>query len=232
VIDALNITGSVVVDAPNVTIKRTRIHSNAFRAIENDSTGLVVEDSEIINQPTSGQPNCHNGIGYGNYTLLRSEITGCENGADVGDGNVVVQDNYIHDLDITGPSYVWGDTPHTDGIQGAGSNVTIRHNWIDPTPASDGGDAGIIMGMTDPPSANYQIIDNYIDGRGSSYAIFAPRTQTPGVIIDDNQIQKGVYGYTDCVKPGTTVQEFNNNHDATTGALINPDNGAGGACED
>src|SRR5262249_23250151 len=35
VIDALDVTGSVTVDAPNVTIKRTRIRSNAFRVIDN-----------------------------------------------------------------------------------------------------------------------------------------------------------------------------------------------------
>ena len=26
-------------------------------------------------------------------------------------------DNYVHDLDTAGPSYVWGNSPHTDGIQ-------------------------------------------------------------------------------------------------------------------
>jgi hypothetical protein len=234
VIDALDINGAVIVNAPNVTIRRSRIHSDAFRAIENDSTGLVVEDSEIVNAPAAGQPNCHNAIGYGNYTLVRTEITGCENGADVGEGNVVIQDDYIHDLDITGPSWVWGNTPHTDAIQGAGSNVTVQHNTLDPTPGSDGADAAIIMGLGthDAASNNYRILDNLIDGRGASYAIFAPRVATTGVVIDDNQIQTGVYGYTDCAKPGNTVQEFARNHDSSTGTLITPDNGAGGACED
>ena len=40
---------------------------------------------------------------------------------------------------------------------------------------------------------------------------------------------RGVYGYTACVRLGITVTEFNENRDAGTGALISPDNGAGGS---
>ena len=72
--------------------------------------GLVIEDSEIINRPVSGQPNCHNAIGWGNFTVRRTEITGCENGADMGGGNVTFEDNYVHDLD-TGAEPVWGNSP-------------------------------------------------------------------------------------------------------------------------
>jgi hypothetical protein len=229
VIDGREITGAIVINAPNVTIRNTRIHSNAFRAIENNSTGLLVEDSEIVNRPAAGQNNCHNGIGWGNFTMRRVEISGCENGVDVGDGNLVVEDSYIHDLDTEGPSYVWGNSPHTDGFQGTGSNVIIRHNTIDPTADNSGADAGIIMGTNDPNS-NFRIEDNWIDGRGASYAIYAPRQQTPGVIINRNKLHRGTYGYTACVKLGSTVQEFSDNRDAITNALLSPDNGAGGGC--
>ena len=47
VIDAREITGQVVVNAANVTIRRSRIRNNAMWAIDNNSTGLVVEDSDI-----------------------------------------------------------------------------------------------------------------------------------------------------------------------------------------
>ena len=36
--------------------------------------------------------------------------------------------------------------------------------------------------------------------------------------------------YTACVKLGVTVTSFDQNHDYGTGALISPDNGAGGSC--
>lgn len=226
VVDAREVNGSITVNAPNVTIRRSRIVSNDFMAIRSNSTGLVVEDSEILDGPDTGQNNCHNGIGFGNFTVLRSEITGCENAADVGEGTVTFVDNYVHDLDTDGPSHVWGNSPHTDGIQGNGSGVTVRHNWIDPSPGS-GVTSGIIA---TGGSNNYVIEDNYIDGRGASYAIYAPRqTGRVGNKINRNRLLKG-FGYTACVRLGVTVAEFNDNRDATTGALLAPDNGSDGGC--
>ena len=103
----------------------------------------MVEDSEIINRPVSGQNNCHVGIGSSNFTVRRTEITGCENALDIGSpGNVTSTDNYVHDLDTTGPSYVWGNsdrTPTASRSRRAASNIVIRHNTIDPVGAVTGG---------------------------------------------------------------------------------------------
>jgi len=234
VINGLDITGQVVVNAPNVTIRNTRIRSNSMWVIDNNSTGLLVEDSEIINRPVAGQNNCHNAIGDANYTVRRTEITGCENGLNVGSpGNVRLEDSYIHDLDITGPSYVFGNAPHTDGIQfpfGDASNIVIRHNTIDPTP-STGATSAIIMTGENGPESNVWIEDNYIDGRGAAGALYAARVPTHDVYINRNKLYKGVYGiYTFCVKVGITVTTFDQNTDAGTGAAIAPDNGVGGGC--
>jgi hypothetical protein len=238
VINARDISGQVVVRAPNVTIRNSRIRSNAMWAVDNNSTGLVIENSEIINRPTSGQPNCHNGIGDSNFTVRQTEITGCENGMNISaPGNVTFTDNYIHDLDRTGPSYVFGNSPHTDGIQvqeGA-SNFVIRHNWIDPSPGG-GATSGIIM-CGSPHCADggghsnalFWVEDNYIDGRGASYAYYAPRNQTHDGYVNRNRMLKG-YGYTACVRLGVTVTTFNGNQDAISGAPLSPDNGAGGSC--
>jgi hypothetical protein len=202
-------------------------------AIDNNSTELLIEDSEIINKPVSGQPNCHNGIGSSNFTLRRTEITGCENGIDIGSpGNVTVIDSYIHDLDTIGPSWVWGTSgPHTDGIQiGEGAtNLIFRHSTIDPTSAS-GATSGIIM-FTDSgtQNSNVWVEDSYIDGRGASYAIYMPRFQTHDIYINRNHMLKGC-GYTACVRLGVTVTQFNGNVDHTTGAALSPDNGFDGGC--
>ena len=230
VIDARDISGPVVVNAPNVTIKRSRIRSNAMWLVESNSTGLVIEDSELMNKPVSGQNNCHNTIGSGNFTVRRSEMTGCENAANIDGDNVTMTDNYIHDLDTTGPSYVWGNEPHTDGLQmspGA-NNVVIRHNWIDPT-AGGGATSAIIMGVNGSQS-NVWIENNYLDGRNASYAIYANRSASPNVHINGNRMLRGVGGYTACVKLGNTVTTFTDNRDFTTGALLTPDNGAGNSC--
>ncbi len=227
VVNAREVTGSITVNAPNVTIRNSRIVSNDFMAIRSNSTGLVVEDSEILDGPDTGQNNCHNGIGFGGFTVRRTEISGCENAADVGEGNVVFADNYVHDLDTDGPSYVWGDSPHTDGIQGNGSNVTVSRNWIDPTP---GDDANAVI-FAPGGSNNYVIEDNYLDGRGTNYTIYAPReTGRAGNRINRNRLLRARYGYTACVRLGVTVTEFNGNRDAGTDAPIAPDDGAGGSC--
>jgi hypothetical protein len=232
VIDSRDVTGQVVVNAPNVTIRNSRVRSNAMYAVESNSTGLLVEDSEIVNLPQAGHPNCHIGIGNSNYTVLRTDISGCENGIGV-DGNITMQDSYVHDLDTVGPSWVFGDSgPHTDGVQisAGATDITLRHNTIDPTPGEDGATSAIIMATSGTPNSDVHVEDNYIDGRGASYAIYANRTPTHDVYLNSNKIYKGVYGYTACMRLGVTVTEFNDNRDFGTNALISPDNGAGGSC--
>lgn len=236
IIAGRDISGSVTVNAPNVTIRNTRIRGNAMFLVANNSTGLLIEDSELINQRVTGN-NCHVGVGSANFTVRRTEITGCENGFNVTGNNVTITDNYVHDLDTVGPSYVFGNSPHTDGIQiGAAQFVTITHNTIDPVGAVVGGGAtsGIITDVYNTnvdANAHLHIENNYIDGREASVAIYAPRVQTADVLINGNRLYKGVYGiYTFCVKVGTTVTQFNDNRDAGTGTLIAPDNGVGGGC--
>jgi hypothetical protein len=236
IINARDISGSVVVNAPNVTIRNSRIRTNAMWAIDNNSTGLLIEDSEIINQPITGQPNCHNGIGSSNFTMRRTEIIGCENGVNIDSpGNITFTDNYIHTLDIIGPSYVWGTSgPHTDGIQvgASASNFTIRHNWISPQETGTAASTSGIILNTDTvnPNASLWIENNYINGSKASYAIYAPRVQTHDVYINSNRMLKGGGGYTACVKLGITVTEFNDNRDSGTNAVLSPDNGSGGSC--
>jgi hypothetical protein len=147
-------------------------------------------------------------------------------------GSVVFEDNWIHDLDTQGPSYVFGNAePHTDGIQlnGGGANAVIRHNNIDPIPQgkSGNGTSGIIANSG---GDNVRIEDNRISGNRASYAIYAPRTAKSAWFINRNQLVRGVYGYTACVKVGQTVTQFDDNRDAGSNALISPDNGVGGGC--
>ncbi len=80
-------------------------------------------------------------------------------------------------------------------------------------------------------SNNYVIEDNYLDGRGTNYTIYAPReTGRAGNKINRNRMLRARYGYTACVRLGVTVTEFNGNRDAGTDAPIAPDDGAGGSC--
>jgi Bacterial TSP3 repeat len=219
-------TGSITVNAPNVTILRTRVDSDAFLAIRSNSTGLVVEDSEITD--TDGGLMCHDAIGFGNFTMRRTEVTGCENAADVGEGNVTFADNYVHDLAApgTGQSQHPAGSPHTDGIQGVNDNTRIINNWIAP---GDDATSPIIFDVGGS-GRDIWVEDNYLDGRGSSYTLYANRQPSTNVNINRNRMHRASFGYTACVKVAETVTEFNDNRDAITGAGIAPDNGAGGSC--
>ena len=228
VINARDISGAVVVNAPNVTIRRSRFRASTFFQVDNNSTGLVIEDSEFI-----GTVPCHNSIGSNNLTVRRSEFTGCENGMDIGGaGNVVFEDNWVHDLELE-ESAVFSDGPHTDGIQiGEGAeNLIIRHNNISPQDSGSPQSTSAIIMWTDAgaQNANVRIEDNRLDGSRASYALYTPRSQTHDVYINRNRMLAG-YGYTACARPGVTVTEFNDNRDAITDAVIAPDRGAGGAC--
>jgi hypothetical protein len=227
-------TGSqtaVQVNADNVTIRNVRIRSNGISLIQNDThTGLLVEDSELINRPATGQPNCHNGIAMGSYTARRVEIAGCENGAEMAHGNVLFEDNWIHNLDNVGPSYFFGNQAgHPDGIQlQNGAHSIVRHNNVDPIPSGQsGGTSGIIAYQGDD---DVRIEDNWIDGQGASYAVYAPRTAKTAWYLNRNKLGSGVYGYTACARPGVTVTEFIGNTDLTSGAAMFADNGVGGGC--
>ncbi len=151
-------------------------------------------------------------------------------------GNVTFEDNYVHDLDTTGPSYVCGNDPHTDGIQtGEGTaNLVIRHNTIDPIgpQSAVGGTSGIIMWTPTRARRTRTSGSRTTTSTGATPRMRStrPRQQTHDVYINRNRMQRAAFGYTACVRLGITVTEFNENRDAGTGALISPDNGAGGSC--
>ena len=102
----------------------------------------MVEDSEILDGPDTGQNNCHNGIGFGGFTVRRTEISGCENGATFG-GTTTSSKLRVHDLDTTGPSYVWVTSSRTrTAFRATAANVPSRAAGSIPTQGDDG-NAGI-----------------------------------------------------------------------------------------
>jgi hypothetical protein len=203
----------VIVNAPNVTIRNSRISSSAVWLVDNNSTGLVVEDSEIV-----GQGSCHVGLGSNNFTVRRTEFTACENGMDIGTtGNVIVEDNWIHDL------YTGGGA-HTDGIQiGQGAHdLIIRRNHISPQDSgAPSSTAAIIMWtQANPQNTRVRIENNLLDGSHASVALYAPRMPASNIYINGNRFRRGVYGYADSVRVPSTVTEFNGNVDDVTGAPV------------
>src|SRR3954451_21653983 len=123
VIRGLDINGAVVVNAPNVTIRDSRIRSDDIAGIANNSTGLVIENVEV----DCGNVIGHTGITSKSYTAVRVNAHGCDN-TFWAERDVVIRDSYVHGL----VNYDPATDPHTDGVQvpSGASNITIDHNTI------------------------------------------------------------------------------------------------------
>jgi hypothetical protein len=189
VIDRKDIRGCVRVQAPDVTIRRSKITCGDFYAVasfdgEYSGKGLLVEDSEI----TCGGPGT--GLGDTNFTARRLNIHNCENGFDI-NGSVTVRDSYIHDLHQGGGA-------HTDGIQLAGgSDITIEHNTI----FDNNGTSAIISHPTD--NSDVLVASNLL--AGGAYTLYCPRERSRNFRVVANRIatlfypKGGAYGpWIDC----------------------------------
>ncbi|MCA9603027.1 MAG: hypothetical protein R3A78_00370 [Polyangiales bacterium] len=136
VIDSKDITKCLVIDAKNVTIKRSRIKCSNDRGIEqgDGATGLLVEDTEILSTDTSStNTTIERAVaiwGGGGVTLRRLYIHDTIKGVDLG-SNTTIEDSYIADNVVPEDSCV-GGCPHSTAIVsfGTADHVVIRHNTL------------------------------------------------------------------------------------------------------
>jgi hypothetical protein len=172
VIDGKDIRGCVLVTAANVTIRRSKVSCTAgYVVLQQITTGtLTVEDSELTCLGASGTA-----MGYNNFVARRLNIYGCENGFDV-DNNAVIIDNWIH---ITAPD-------HSDGVQlNAGSRITIQHNTITNTV----GTSAIIA----HPDGNSDVLvqDNLM--AGGAYTLYCPEERSTNFRVIGNRFSAIFY---------------------------------------
>jgi len=202
------INGCVEVRANNITFKNVFVNgtSSCFWVVQNFATGLQVIDSTITGN--GGNGTC---IGSSGLSLLRVELTGCENGLNVS-GTTTVTDSWIHDLTTANGA-------HTDGAQfnqGA-SSILFQHNTI--ATALPGGTAAIIMWDEDnPQNANVTIAGNLLSG--GTYTLYCAR-QGPvtNVNIFNNRFGTFQYGYANsCV--GNHVTSWSGNVRDSDGVTI------------
>jgi hypothetical protein len=204
VIDGKDIRGCVLIDAPRVTIRRSKVTCTDFYVILSDTEnysggGLTIQDSTISCQRTGGT-----GIGSYGLTAIRVDVSGCENGFDI-DNTVTVRDSYIHDPYST-------EENHADGAQlNPGGNITFRHNTIF-MPES----TSAIISNPDGNS-NVLVEDNLMSG--GAYTLYCPRDRSTNYRVINNRFSTvagakgGAYGpWTDCNK---AAQVTGNVWDAT-----------------
>lgn len=169
VIDSKDINSCLLINANNVTIKRSYIHASCFYLIDNyasesgGGTGLLIEDTDL--QCTTFVKGM-TAISDRNFIARRVNITGCENGIYI-TTNVTLEDSFVHNLTCYNPS----TDPHIDGVQftADGNNLTIQHNRIygtcDRNQAGDDGNSAIFVNS---PSTNSNVLvtNNILAGGG------------------------------------------------------------------
>lgn len=129
-----NVSGYIVVTANNVTVTNCKvtIDDEPFFAFYADSvSGVTLSDCTFI------APSDVGGAGISvirfdacnNCDVLRNNTSGGENGIFIGATNMLIQDNYVHDLSSESLSEA-----HTDGIQLFGGNecagTQVIHNNV------------------------------------------------------------------------------------------------------
>lgn len=211
VVSGLNVSGRIYITANNVTVQRSRITTNGYNVIEiaDGVTGVTIQDVEIDGMGASGASGS-NGI-YGPAKVLRANIHGVENGIQPESGSVV-QDSYIHAMVAPGD-------PHYDGIQidGARSNIVLRHNTVDMRGLTQ--TSAVMIDNYFGPISNIAVDQNKLLGAG--YVVYSDGRFSGGTIsgvsFTNNRLGDGYWGYAsiDVYNP-----VWSGNVDNTTGAVI------------
>jgi hypothetical protein len=195
VIEKLDITGSITVLANNVTIRKVRLTSGDYypiRYFDNNNTGLLVEDSEIIG--LSGDVT--SAIAFQHYTARRLNIHGMADGLKA-DADVLIEDCWIHNLSN-------GPTEHNDGVQSTGGKgVTIRHNNI-----SGASNATVQTGDESGAATEDMIIENnLLSGGGYTLNIRGTGATVPKntCVINNRFVHDAAYGPWTLDDPAPTV---------------------------
>ncbi|WP_433250279.1 hypothetical protein ACQPYK_03885 [Streptosporangium sp. CA-135522] len=128
VLDGVHIPGDLLIHAPNVTVRNSRIDGLVINADGPRSFRFTITDSTI--GPAKGCQTLP-GIGQDKYTARRVHIRGHGDGFRASGDDVVIQDSYV-DL-CSNP----GD--HSDGIQtyNTGRGLVFDHNTVDQRHAKD-----------------------------------------------------------------------------------------------
>ena len=190
VIEDLEITGNIVIDADDVTVRNVKINATTGGKygieVRTGNRGILIEDVEI----DCGNRATH-GIVHGGYTARRVEIYGCEDGFRAG-GSTTIEDSWVHDLFL--PSAA---DPHYDAIQSVGgTDITIRGNRLE-GPYQGQTSAIIAHAHIGGPLVNLVIEENWLSGGTYTLNVKARDGQpdVENVIIRNNVFERNSYQF-------------------------------------
>jgi len=199
-IENLRITGGVVIQADNVTVRNCHITGGLYKfRATNGNTGILVEDCTI-----DGEGDDQTTVRGANFIMRRCDISGDEDGVHPL-GNVTIEDCYIHDLTYTALS-------HNDGMQFRdGEDVVIRHNTIQCGYQNQ--TSALLLQAETGPIDNVLIEDNFLSG--GSYILYLRNREynVTNVTVRGNVFEYDSWGFGPLsVDSGTGTFECNTYH--------------------
>jgi hypothetical protein len=190
----LDIHGYLRVEAPNVTVKDSIIRGgtgdNGLGVVADvtpSATNFLLEDSEVV--PQFPVVDLDDVKGY-NYTLLRDNIHGSEDGAKMYGPNATIQDSWIHGLVTYPHDPAQNNGPsHSDGVQiQSGSNLKLIHNTITGQPNSS-----VIITEDNGKTSGVLIDGNWLGTEGSPAPVCTvkilnkPLPSMSGITVTNNR---------------------------------------------
>jgi hypothetical protein len=193
VVEDVRIVGaSLLIDAPNVTVRRVEVQGGRIVNDPGSScrNGLVLEDVSVIRRPGQTTRGDEPAIGPGGYTARRVKIDGLSEGfrvggRSVGCGPVTIEHSFAR---IRYPD-VCGDW-HGDGVQGYdGPALTIRNTTLEMIETS--GCAGTAPFFYPANQGNTSVTVDRLLVKGSGYPF---RLHMPGTVTGLRIVDKS-WGY-------------------------------------
>lgn len=126
VIDRKHITGSVVVEAEGVVIKRSRIDDSVLNDTGGGQKSFTISDSTVGPERCGTPTWTPNGVGFARYSAIRVHVRGHEDGFRASGPDVTIRDSYYKACTAS-------DDNHADGIQDypAAQGLVLDHNTFD-----------------------------------------------------------------------------------------------------
>jgi hypothetical protein len=162
VIDGLDVSGCIVVQADNVTIRNSRVRGSCSSGTitSTSNTNLVIEDVEVDGLNRDGYSAL---VSTSNFTCRRCNLHSGGQGFHA-EFNVVVEDSYVHDI------FGQNDSHNDSFVSNGGNNMVIRHNTmlceiIEPDP--QGGCSAAIAIYGDFHPVDNVLVENNLLGGGS-----------------------------------------------------------------
>jgi len=176
IIEERNVSGTIVVRHPGVTIRNCRAKNITINA-----PNVTIEDCGVV----GGDSNSGIGILGGNgATIQRCDISGTENGIWLESNGCLIQDNYFHDLADPG-----NPDPHVDGVQIPGDTPHVSDNIIRHNNFALAREVSSCITMKD--ATNISIDRNRLNG--GSYIIYF-EGNTTGCTVTNNVLGQYVFG--------------------------------------